>query len=200
MVLPGIGTVAGGLIGGAAGYFGGSWLGGMAGEGIGGMFGAKKPPVQQARPVPPKPAQNPALTQGMAAAKAAGMPMAQVEQAVAGNPLAHGKKVVMAHPGAIGLAKVAQPGAGPTLAEVNTAGTGAPGTEEITPEVTMVEDEAGNTYLAQIADSMVQAVKLLQTMADNGNPQAINALNGMRPIGPRPIPTANAYITGRQAR
>ena len=200
LVLPGIGTVAGGLIGGAAGYFGGSWLGGMAGEGIGGMFGAKKPPVQQARPVPPKPAQNPALTQGMAAAKAAGMPMAQVEQAVAGNPLAHGKKVVMAHPGAIGLAKVAQPGAGPTPAEVNTAGTGAPGTEEITPEVTMVEDEAGNTYLAQIADSMVQAVKLLQTMADNGNPQAINALNGMRPIGPRPIPTANAYITGRQAR
>ena len=200
ILLPGIGTVAGGLIGGAAGYFGGSWLGGMAGEGIGGMFGGKKPPVQQARPVPPKPQQNPAMAQGLAAAKAAGMPTGQIEKAMAmGNPLAHGKKTVMAHPGGVGLARVAQPGTGPTPAEVNTAGTGEPGTEgEPTAEVTMVEDEAGNTYLAQIADSMVQAVKLLQIMADNGNPQAINALNGMRPIGPRPIPTANAYITGRQ--
>lgn len=108
-------------------------------------------------------------------------------------------KAVMAHPALAKSASISatQSSQEQTNQAVNNTGSNQAPPEPKVPGATLVEDEAGNTYLAQIADSLVQAVKLLQVMADNGNPQALAALNNARTMN-RPIPTANGYITGRQ--
>lgn len=62
-----------------------------------------------------------------------------------------------------------------------------------------VQDTTAHGYLTTIADSMVQAVKLLQTISDNGNSDADAALANLKSAttGGRKVPTASSYLTGR---
>jgi len=88
-----------------------------------------------------------------------------------------------------------QPGAGETA--VNTTGT--TGEASPTDKSWVVQDPTSHDYLSAIADSMIQAVKLLQMISDNGNPEASNVVvERLKAGGVKNIPTATSYTTGRQ--
>lgn len=91
---------------------------------------------------------------------------------------------------------VSAPGTDTSEYDVNRAEAAAtPATDAIM----LVQDTTANDYLGTIADNMVQAVKLLQAISDNGDSSSDEALSKIRNIASagKTIPSASSYITGR---
>lgn len=92
---------------------------------------------------------------------------------------------------------VGQPGQ--AASGVNT-GVGNASQEEEPFNTFEVQDMTAHEYLAKIAMGMTQAVDLLRAISESGNPAALEAVAAqLRQQGMRQVPTANSYITGRQA-
>jgi hypothetical protein len=89
----------------------------------------------------------------------------------------------------------------PVTGPVSGAGHPPPGVNTGTPTSSgqlTVHDEDAHDYLKQIADSMVKAVQLLQTMSDGGNKVPAQVIaERLRTAGNKNIPSATSYTTGR---
>jgi len=93
---------------------------------------------------------------------------------------------------------VSQPGQEAESSSVNNL-SDTSSTNDEGERVANVQDATAHDYLATIADNMVKAVTVLQAMAAAGNEGPQRAVAARLNSQARQIPTANGFITGRQA-